>query len=329
MGATTLVPSHIIEHPEVLEVVVDEVRQEADGVVSLLMSRPDGAPLPRWSPGAHVDLIMTPDLERQYSLCGDPDDESRLRVAVLREPESRGGSEWVHANLKAGDRIKIRGPRNNFPLVESPRYILIAGGIGITPILAMVELLAARGADWQLTYGGRQANSMAFREQLARFGDRVTFWPEDEHGLIDLDGLLGTVQENTAIYCCGPEVLIEAVEARAAHWPPSALHVERFRPRPGALEGDGQNDSFEVVLDYSGITVTVGPDQTIAEAVEAAGIETVTSCREGTCGTCETALLEGEPDHRDSFLTEADRADNRSIMICCSRANSPRLVLDL
>jgi ferredoxin-NADP reductase len=322
-------PGHVIEHPGVLEVVVEEVREEADGVVSLLLADPAGATLPHWSPGAHVDLILSDELERQYSLCGDPGDAHHLRVAVLREPESRGGSAWVHERVRAGDRIRIRGPRNNFPLVAAGSYVFVAGGIGITPLLTMIEALAARGADWKLVYGGRRAASMAFREQLARFGDRVTFWPEEEHGLIDLPGLLGTPAPATAVYCCGPEPLIAAVEAQCAAWPQGTLHVERFSPKPGALEGDGSDRAFEVVLDYSEMTLTVQPGQTIVDALEAAGIETVTSCREGTCGTCETAVLEGEPDHRDSFLTDQDREDNRSIMICCSRSKGPRLVLDL
>jgi ferredoxin-NADP reductase len=305
---------------------VESIAEEADGVRSLVLVDAAGGELPAWEPGAHIDLIAGPDLIRQYSLCGDPADRRRWQIAVLLEPDGRGGSRWVHEALAAGDEVTVQGPRNNFPLVDSGSYLFIAGGIGITPLLPMVEALAARGSEWELLYGGRRESSMAFRARLATHGGRVVVSPEDEAGLLDLAGLLGEPREGAAIYCCGPEPLIEAVEAASAHWPGRSLNVERFHARPGALEGE--NHAFEVVLDSTGQTIQVGADESIVEALDAAGVDVPTSCREGTCGTCETEVLEGEVDHRDSFLGPAER-DLGTMMICCSRAKNKRLVLDL
>ncbi|MBE2318192.1 oxidoreductase [Solirubrobacter sp. CPCC 204708] len=317
----------VVQAPPVLSLTVAEVKEEADGVVSLRFVASSGERLPRWAPGAHVDLRLANGIERQYSLCGDPADHDGWRVGVLREPESRGGSAFIHEQLSAGDSVVVQGPRNNFPLVAADAYVFVAGGIGITPLLPMIAAADARGAEWQLVYGGRTAASMAFTAELAAYGPRVKLWPQDVHGLIDLDGLLGAPRDGVAVYCCGPEVLIAAVEERCAAWPAGALHVERFRPRPGAL--DGARTAFEVECEYTGITVLVRADQSIAQAVESAGIEVATSCREGTCGTCETVVLEGVPDHRDSFLSSEEREANDVMMICCSRARSERLVLDL
>lgn len=311
------------EHRLVVERLVDE----ADGVRSVSLRRPDHGPLPEWQPGAHLDLVIAADLERQYSLCGSPTERDVWQIAVLREPQSRGGSEWVHGILKEADVVTVRGPRNHFPLVNSDRYIFIAGGIGVTPLIPMIEEVAERGTSWELLYGGRSAASMAFADRLARYGSSVRVRPHDEHGLLDLESCLGEPTEGVAVYCCGPEPLIEAVENRCAVWPSGTLHVERFKPRPGALEGpDGP---FEVVLERSKLTVQVAAGQSIVDALAAAGITVPTSCREGTCGTCETDVLEGVPDHRDSFLSDAERADNETMMICCGRSLTPCLVLDL
>jgi ferredoxin-NADP reductase len=310
-----------------LEVHVAEVITEADGVVSLAFSHPDGGRLPDWEPGAHLDLMLPGGLERQYSLCGDPADPHCWRVAVLREPEGRGGSAWIHDNLRAGETLTVRGPRNNFPLIEADRYVFVAGGIGITPLVPMIAAVAAAGVPWQLLYGGRRRSSMAFVDHLARHGELVRIWPEDEDGLLELDSLFAEAEPGTAIYCCGPEALIAAVEDRHAKRPDLTLRVERFRPAQGALEGE--TTSFEVVLDRSGLSVQVGADETILEAVEAAGVSVPTSCREGTCGSCETEVLEGEVEHRDVFMTPEEHEETATMQICCSRARSPRLVLDL
>ena len=299
----------------------------AEGVVALTLHEVDGHPLPPWAPGAHVDLILDDAPTRQYSLCGDPADHHSYRLGVLRDPNGRGGSLHVHDRLRAGDTVRIRGPRNNFELVTSPRYLFIAGGIGITPILTMIAAAEAAGADWRLVYGGRQRASMAFLEELARYGDRVTVCPQDEVGLLDLDTLLGTPLEDTLVYCCGPEPLLAAVEERCSTWPRRALHVERFSAKP--LTEPARAEAFEVVLARSELTVTVPPDRSILEVVEDAGVGVLSSCAEGTCGTCETPVLEGEPDHRDSVLDEDERQAGACMMICVSRSCSSRLVLDL
>ncbi|WP_329457421.1 PDR/VanB family oxidoreductase [Streptomyces sp. NBC_01497] len=317
----------------------------ADGVVRFTLAHPDGAELPAWAPGAHLDLLLAPGLERQYSLCGDPDDRSVLRVAVLREAAGRGGSQHAHDKLTEGSVVRVRGPRNHFALVDASRYLFVAGGIGITPLLSMIAAVAARGADWRLAYGGRSRASMAFAERLAaRHPERVALYPRDEAGPLDLDGLLGVPRADTAVYCCGPESLLTAAEERCSAWPRGALHTERFAPRPEAAAGTAGGaaeaapggpasgtapGTFEVELAASGRTVTVRPDSSILQAVEEAGIQVLSSCREGTCGTCETDVLAGEPDHRDSLLTAGERAANDVMFICVSRCRSGRLVLDL
>jgi ferredoxin-NADP reductase len=316
-------------HGEVdLDLVVDRRETVADGVVAIFLRDPAGAPLPEWSPGAHIDLTVGPGLVRQYSLCGDPSDRSSWRVAVLREPAGRGGSARVHEHLRQGDRVEVRGPRNHFALQPAARYLFVAGGIGITPLLPMVAAAAATGADWELHYGGRTAGSMAFAADLVgSHGERVRLYPEAETGLLPLAELLGDPRQGTLVYCCGPESLLRAVERVCADWPAGALHVERFAPRE---QGEPvRSDSFEVELAKSGLTLTVAPEQSILEVVEGAGVAVLSSCREGTCGTCETDILEGEVDHRDSLLDEAEQAANETMFICVSRAACPRLVLDL
>ncbi|MEU7559601.1 PDR/VanB family oxidoreductase [Streptomyces eurythermus] len=311
-----------------LDLVVVRRTDEADGVVSLDLRRADDAPLPAWTPGAHIDLVLAPDLVRQYSLCSSPEDTRVWRVAVLREKEGRGGSLHVHEGLSEGDPVRVRGPRNHFPLEGAEKYLFIAGGIGITPILPMLERAERQGSAWELAYGGRTLASMAFRDALvARYGERVRIRPEDVYGLLDLDALLGTPRPGTLVYCCGPEPLLKAVEERCADWPAGTLHVERFTPRePQAPLRDG---AFEVELAQTGVTVSVPPDKSVLQAVEEAGVRVLSSCREGTCGTCETTVLEGTVDHRDSLLTPAEQEAHDTMMICVSRAACPRLLLDL
>lgn len=308
--------------------VVADIVTEADGIVSLHLE-PAAGSFPEWQPGAHIDLNLAPGLVRQYSLCSDPRDLSRWRVSVLREPQSRGGSQWVHENLSVGDHILLGGPRNNFELTLHSEYLFIAGGIGITPILPMIAQCEERGLPWRLVYGGRSESSMAFTAELAAYGDKVTFWPQDKRGLIDLPTLLKEPTPGLAVYCCGPGVLLDAVESHCERWPAGvgSLHLERFRPKAGALEG--QNTEFEIELESSGEVLTVPADKSIVEALEAAGIHVPTSCREGTCGTCETVVIEGVPDHRDSYLTPGEKASNEVMMLCCSRSCSKRLVLEL
>jgi ferredoxin-NADP reductase len=317
-------------HDEVdLHLQVAARRTGAEGVVVLELRDPSGAELPAWSPGAHIDLKLREGLVRQYSLCGDPNDRSVWRIGVLREPEGRGGSEHVHESLVEGAEVDVRGPRNNFELVDSPKYLFVAGGIGITPILPMLTAAEAAGAEWELHYGGRSRRSMAFLEALEdATGNRVTLHPQDEVGLIDLPKILGTPRPDTVVYTCGPEPLLKAVEQHVgAAWPEGSLHLERFSPKE---QGEPVlAESFEVELATSGLTLTVPPEKSILEVVEEAGVPVLSSCQEGTCGTCETPVLEGEVDHRDSLLTPAEQAANDTMFICVSRAACPKLVLEL
>lgn len=315
---------HILE----LEVVRREM--VADGIVELELAPPAGSALelPVWEPGAHIDLDLGAELTRQYSLVGGAAGGGSWKVAVLREPESRGGSRHIHEKLAVGSVVTVRGPRNHFPLKESQHYLFIAGGIGITPMIAMIDAVARAGADWSLVYGGRTAASMAYRSQLVeQFGGRVSVHPQDEVGLLDLDTVLSSLPPGALVYCCGPEGLLSAVEARTSGWPDDVLQVERFAPKPEALIGT--HYAFEAEVATTGAVVTVAPDQSLLKALESVGIELSYSCAEGTCGTCETGVLSGIVDHHDSILSKAERAANDVMMPCVSRAKGGRLVLDL
>lgn len=310
------------------ELVVTDYVVAADDVVAVTLAAADGSALPPWTPGAHVDLVLGADLTRQYSLCSSPGDRTAWRLGILRTPDSRGGSKAVHSDLNNGSTVRVRGPRNHFPLVSAAGYLFIAGGIGITPMLPMIAEADAAGADWQLLYGGRSRESMAFLDELAPYGDRVTLVPQDECGMLDLDAALGTPREGTLVYACGPTGLLDAIEQRCATWPPGSLHLERFAakaPEPGAAG----NTEFEVVLQRSGLTLTVPPDKSVFEVCKDAGVSVVGSCLEGVCGTCETEVVDGDVDHRDSILNEDERAANEYMMICVSRCRSARLTLDL
>ncbi len=309
------------------EAVVEAKDTVSEGVASLVLRPTSGMPFPPWQPGAHVDLVLPGVRTRQYSLSGDPADRTTYRLGVLREQESRGTSEYVHAGLRAGDVVRVVGPRNHFRLVEAQRYVFVAGGIGITPILPMIREAEVRGAEWHLTYGGRSRASMAFLDELEAYGDKVTIAPQDEVGLLDLAAAFGEPRADTRIYCCGPGPLLDAVEVAVADWPRGTLHTERFAAKP--LTEPVRADAFEVELQASGLTVTVAPDVSILDAVTEAGVPTVSSCAEGTCGTCETTVLEGIPDHRDSVLEDTERQANDCLMICVSRSCTSKLVLDL
>jgi ferredoxin-NADP reductase len=309
------------------DLVVDRRSEAADGVVALTLRHPSGCELPGWRPGAHIDVLLDEGRVRQYSLCGNPAERRAWQIAVLREPAGRGGSALVHDKLTEGTTVRVRGPRNHFPLLPARRYLFIAGGIGITPILPMIADADASGAEWTLLYGGRTLASMAFRDHLAVHGDKVLIRPQDEHGMLDLVAHLGEPAEDVHVYCCGPEPLLAAVEERCSSWPSGSLHVERFRPR--TADPEASSTAFEVALARSGLTVAVPAGVSILQAVQAAGVQVLYSCAEGTCGTCETDVLEGIPDHRDSVLTPAEQAEGKTMMICVSRCAGGRLVLEL
>ncbi|MCQ9134498.1 PDR/VanB family oxidoreductase [Streptomyces hilarionis] len=282
----------------------------ADGVVRL---RLEGTGLPRWEPGAHLDLVLPSGRVRQYSLCGDPRDAASYTVATRLVPDGRGGSRELHERVREGTRIEVRGPRNRFPLVAAPSYLFVAGGIGITPILPMLRSLPEDVA-WRLVYAGRSRASMPFLEELAVFGpDRVSV----VEGRPDLDAALAGMPEESAVYCCGPEGLMAAVRARAP----------RVRLEPFAARAAGEGAPFEVELRRSGRTLTVPAGSTLLAAVRAALPDTAYSCEQGFCGTCRQRVLSGEVEHRDELLTDAERGD--SMLICVSRAREGRLVLDM
>ena len=305
----------------------------ADGVVALTLAKPDGARLPDWTPGAHIELTVpggadaTP-LTRHYSLCGDRWDAHTYRIAVLRERASRGGSAYVHDVLQEGDRIEVGAPRNHFPLVPATRYLFIAGGIGITPLIPMLHQAELLGAAWQLLYGGRTRASMAFSSELAAaYGERVHLAPQDECGHLDLGSWLSPARADTLMYCCGPAPLLTAVERACAAWPDHTLRTERFSAT--ALQAPARTTPFELELRKSGITVTVPTGGTVLDAMRAAGVDVLSSCRQGVCGTCLSPVLAGEPDHRDALLSDHEREAGNRMLVCVSRSRTDRLVLDL
>ncbi|GER22837.1 ferredoxin [Zafaria cholistanensis] len=299
----------------------------ADGVVALTLAHPQGRRLPDWTPGAHIDVVLPSGITRQYSLCGDRWDACSYRIAVLHEPRGRGGSAYVHDELTEGSIVALGGPRNNFPLAPSDKYLFIAGGIGITPLLPMIRQADLLGAEWKLLYLGRSRNTMAFLGELATYGDRVAVMPKDESGPRRLGELIGDPQADTKVYACGPQRLLAAVERHCRDWPAGLLRVEHFAAKDQGAPA--RSTPFEVELAQAGLRVTVHPDQSILDALQNAGVNVLNSCREGTCGTCEVSVLQGDPDHRDSILGDADRAAGRCMFPCVSRSRGDRLVLDL
>lgn len=300
----------------------------AEGIVGLTLEDPRGRPLPRWSAGAHVDLLLG-EYVRMYSLCGDAEDCSRLQVAVLHERTGRGGSAYVHERLKPGDEIRMRGPKNHFLLREdAAHYTLVAGGIGITPILAMADRLKRLGKPYVLHYAGRRRDTMAFLDRLARdHGAALHVYPADAGRRLDLPAVIAAVPEGGQVYACGPDRLLDALAALTADQP-DVLHVEHFTATGTSLD-PSREIAFDVRLADSGLTVHVPADQTVLHALRAVGVDVPSDCEEGLCGSCEVAVIDGEVDHRDKVLTAAERAENRRMMTCCSRARAGGLTLAL
>ncbi|MES2759099.1 MAG: cytochrome P450/oxidoreductase [Pseudomonadota bacterium] len=312
-------------------VVVESITKLTDDILRLRLISPDGRALPRWMPGAHIDVECgSPDRSRQYSLCGDPDDMQALEIAVLRESESRGGSSWIHDHLKPGERLKIRGPRNHFRFDESvKRAIFVAGGIGITPIMAMARRAKRVGVDYEIHYSGRSRETMACVDELLELhGERLHVYSKDEGRRNDLAGLLANPTPDTAIYACGPTRMLESLESCCAGWPEEAVRIEHFYSTIGTLDPTKEH-AFEAELKDSGIVITVAADQTLLAALRAANIDVQSDCLEGLCGSCEVRVLAGEVDHRDVVLTRAEREASNKMMSCCSRAAGSRIVLEL
>jgi len=300
--------------------VVTERETVAEDVVRLVVSDPKGRPMPRWSAGGHVDLLFG-DYERKYSLCGDVDAPDRLEIVVLKEPESRGGSVFLHETLMPGSRVSFRGPKNHFRLDErAEAYVLVAGGIGITPILAMADRLKRLGKRYEIHYAGRTRARMAFMDRLERdHGHRLALHPGDEGRRMDLSAVLGAPAPGRQVYACGPDRLLAAIATHCEGWPEGALHMEYFTAGATVLDPT-KEEPFVADLADSGLFVTVDADRTLLEALRAAGIDVPSDCEEGLCGTCEVAVLEGEVDHRDRVLSETERREGSRMMACCSRA---------
>jgi tetrachlorobenzoquinone reductase len=313
-----------------LTVRIKSIVFEAERINSYVLQPVAGA-LPPFTAGAHIDLHLADGLIRSYSLLNDPSETGRYVIGVKRDPDGRGGSRFVHDRLRAGDIISISAPKNNFSFVESALHsVFIAGGIGITPILSMVRRATALGQSWELHYASRTRSDAAFAEELSALEARcgklhLTFDQEPGGSMIDIAAVASRIGPDAHLYCCGPLPMLEAFEKATQARPRDCVHVEYF----SAKDAPAVQGGFEVRLARSGRTIPVIAGKTILDALLDAGVNVSFACREGVCGTCETRVIEGEPDHRDMILTDEEKAANKQIMVCCSGSNSPVLVLDL
>ncbi|ADI04539.1 oxidoreductase [Streptomyces bingchenggensis BCW-1] len=319
--------------PTTERLLVKQARWVAHDVVELRLIRPAGGTLPSWEPGAHVELTLPSGLRRAYSLCGDVADTESWTVAVHRVPDGRGGSREIHDTALVGRELKVRGPVNRFPLVPAEGYLLLAGGIGITPLLPMARELTTRGLPWRLVLGARDRSRLAYTEELVALGgDRVLLVPQDEAGLPDLAAELAASPPAHAVYACGPQPMLDAVTAlcRAAD-PVRTPRLERFAPADSGLpeRSGSQRGEFEVVLRRSGVRTTVPADRSVLDVVREKLPDVPYSCEEGYCGSCETSVTAGIPDHRDTVIDPSERPTATTMMICVSRSASPVLELDL
>jgi vanillate O-demethylase ferredoxin subunit len=315
---------------DLLQVRVARRANEAEDICSYELVSADGTELPPFEAGAHIDVHVSPGLVRQYSLCNAPHERHRYVIGVLRDPASRGGSQAMHDTIQTGANLQISAPKNHFPLVAAPHSLLLAGGIGVTPILSMAEALSAQGASFDMHYCTRSPERTAFRERLQQspFAARVHFH-HDSVERLDLAALLANLERDTHIYFCGPTGFIDHVKATTAalNWPESQLHLEYFGAAAAApVAGD---QPFEVKLASSGACYTIPAGSTVLRVLTDAGVFIPASCEQGVCGTCLTRVLDGVPDHRDLYLTEEEQAANDQFTPCCSRSRSATLLLDL
>jgi ferredoxin-NADP reductase len=312
---------------ELIEVRVAEVSVAAKDTNLYELRRADGKLLPAAEPGAHIDVILPNGKQRQYSLTACESNPERYLIGVKRDPASRGGSTFMHDQVKPGTTFKIRPPRNHFPLVEDAEHVvLIAGGIGITPIFCMVQRLAALGRSFKLYYSCRSRPDMAFREELEKY-EQVHLHCDDESGgkFLDMAAIAAEAPKNAHLYCCGPLPMLKAFEAATADWPRKQIHVEYFAPKQEPAKAGG----FVVELAKSGQEFIIPEGKTILQVLLDAGIYVDYSCELGICGLCQTPLVSGTPEHRDAFLTDEQKAANDTVMICCAGSLSDRLLLDL
>lgn len=312
---------------------VDRLEAAGNGILRLVLVPAGAECFPAWEPGAHVDLILPgtgrdgEPLIRQYSLCGDPADLTQYQFGILREPDGRGGSAWVHDRLQAGDEIAVSAPRNHFPFSPGGKTLFIAGGIGITPILPMARRAEAEGRDWQMIVAARNRARLPFVTELAALPqDRIRYHCDDEAGLLDLPKLLSPLGEDTTVYSCGPGPLLDALQKQneGGRW---QLRIERFTAAP--VVPGLVNRPFDVICRSTGLRLHVPADKSLLQVLRQAGIKVESSCRDGICGTCETRVLAGIPDHRDSVLTPEEREEGTYMMVCVSRALGDVLELDI
>ena len=316
-----------------LSVRVTRKQIEAEDICTFELVAETGTALPDFSAGSHVDVHLPGGITRQYSLCNNPTENHRYLIGVLRDPASRGGSRAMHDAVQEGDCLRISAPKNHFPLAhEARRHLLLAGGIGITPILCMAERLANIGASFEMHYCTRSRERTAFHQRIVQSGFAATAHFHFDDGpagqKLDIEQLLATPENAVHLYVCGPRGFMDAVlgTARARAWPEPQLHYEFFAADVGVADSD---TNFEVQLASTGRVVTVPRDKSALQALAAAGIDLPFACEQGVCGTCMTRILEGVPEHRDSYLTPEEREANDQFTPCCSRARTPRLVLDL
>ncbi|MGP5394897.1 PDR/VanB family oxidoreductase [Arthrobacter rhombi] len=330
--ATVSKPSEVAEE-NVFDVRVAERRLVGEDIVALTLRREDGEMFPPWEPGAHIDVFLGEDsdgepLSRQYSLWGAVEDRTAWRIGVLKDPKSKGGSERVHSQLLDGVALQVRGSQNHFKLEPAGSYVFIAGGIGITPILPMVRQAERQGIPWKLYYLARNRARLALLDELAELPqEKVVLHCDEEVGMLDLAGITSALGINDHVYGCGPGPMLDALDAMSKESGRWAFHCERFAAAPVA---PGRIDlPFEVILGKTGTSHQIPAGVSCLKVLQEAGVDVDWSCSEGVCGTCETEVLEGDPEHRDSVLTDEERASNETMMICVSRARSSRIVLDL
>jgi vanillate O-demethylase ferredoxin subunit len=316
----------------IMQVRVKRITYEAENINSYDLEAPRGGDLVPFTAGSHIDLHLSNGMIRSYSLVNDQCETNRYVIAINKDPASRGGSKFIHESVRVGDMITISHPRNNFALHEDASHsVLIAGGIGITPLVSMIRRLETLGRPWELYYAARTRFSAAFLEEMktlrrnVHLNLHVNFDQEPTGRMFDLSAILKNVSSEAHVYCCGPVPMLEAFEAATATRPAAHIHVEYFK----AKEKPASEGGFEVKLARTNRTIPVQPGKTILDALLDAGIAANYACAEGVCGTCETRVIEGIPDHRDLFLSKEEQAENKTVMICCSGSKSSTLVLDL
>ncbi len=309
-------------------VIVRAKSRPTPGAVALDVADSEDRPLPAWIPGAHVELEIREGMCRQYSLCGDPSNLSHYTIAVKRGQSSRGESLSIHDDIRVGDRLRMRGPRNSFELMPAAHYVFIAGDIGIAPIVPMIDGVDHRGVDWQLHYGDSDPSAMTFGDELRRrYPDRVHLYPRG-CARMPFERIAATSPAQSGVYACGPARMLDEIESAYADYLPglSGVHIDRFRAN--ADDNDYANH-FDVVAARSGVAARVSDNQSVLNALRSAGVTVPSSCEQGICGTCETRVLGGTPDHRDDFLTDDEKAQGETMIVCVSGCKSDRLILDL